>query len=45
MVGLHARNIPTSFNQFSQVVEEEKLFKEIVDARTMDDGQYAITKA
>jgi hypothetical protein len=27
------------------VFKEEKLFKEIVDARTMDEGQWAITKA
>jgi hypothetical protein len=33
-----------SFNEFGNVVKEEKLFKEIVDART-DDGQGAITKA
>jgi len=33
-----------SFNKFGQVVKEEKLFKEIVDART-DIGQRAITKA
>jgi hypothetical protein len=34
-----------SFNKFGQVVKEEKLFKEIVDARTNDYGQWAITKA
>jgi hypothetical protein len=36
-----------SFNKFGFVVQEKKLFKEIVDAqtRTMDDGQWAITKA
>jgi hypothetical protein len=27
------------------VLKEEKLFKEIVDARTMDNKQWAITKA
>jgi len=44
--------IPMKFVQ-NPVVSDEKLFKEIVDARTdgrthartMDDGQWAITKA
>jgi len=37
-----------SFNKYGQVVKEEKLFKEIVDALTdarTDIGQRAITKA
>jgi hypothetical protein len=34
-----------SFNKFGYVVKKEKLFKEIVDEQTMDDGQWAITKA
>jgi len=42
-----------SFNKFGQVVQVEKLFREIVDARThgptegrtINDGQRAITKA
>jgi hypothetical protein len=34
-----------SFNNLGQVVYEEELSKEIVGARTMDDGQWAITKA
>jgi hypothetical protein len=38
LVELHARNTPAKFHLIWQRVKEEKLFKEIVDAR-MDDGQ------
>jgi len=51
LIGDHPGIIPVKF--IHQVVSEEMLFKEIVDARThvrthartMDDGQWAITKA
>jgi len=45
LIGNHLGIIPVKFGQIPISGSEEMLFKEIVDARTMDNGQWAITKA